>query len=75
MIQCIECPCGKIFAGAIEPHCYTDKDWQKDMRNYVSKGCKVSLKQSRTFELENCTCKDTNPESKIFVDKNQLSLF
>ena len=75
MIQCIECPCGKIFAGAVEPHCYTDKDWQRNMRKDVSKGCKVSLKEGNTFTLENCTCKNMNPANKEVTDLNQLSLF
>lgn len=70
MIQCIDCPCGKTFAAASEPFCYEDADWQREMRNYIKKGCKVKLVED--FSFENCTCKDMKPEQ---VDESQISLF
>lgn len=72
MRQCIECVCGKTFAACAEPYCYSDVDWQREMRSYVSKGCKVVLRDKNTLILENCTCKNFTPEE---TDKNQLKLF
>ncbi len=38
MIQVIKCKCGSIFAAAAEPHCYSDAEWQREMRKYIKKG-------------------------------------
>ncbi len=67
MIQAIKCPCGKVFAGCVEPYCYTESSWQKDVRKYIKKGCTVSTIESTP--LQECTCKDFKPESS-----NQLEL-
>ena len=55
--QTIACHCGKIFAGCMEPYCYTDKQWMKDVRKYALKGYTIGL-QPPGFKLEQCTCAD-----------------
>lgn len=58
-VQLIKCKCGKIFAACIEPDCYTDKVWLKNMRKYVIKGCSVEMaSSSKSFRFEKCTCND-----------------
>ena len=72
MVQCINCPCGKTFAACAEPYCYEDADWQKDMRNYVKKGCTVKMAEKQNWSFEKCTCPNMKP---VEVDKSQLSMF
>ena len=68
MIQCIKCKCGKIFAACLEPHCYTDSDWTKELAKYVKKGCTVEMKERGNWTMESCDC------DKKEVNNNQLSL-
>lgn len=72
MIQVTKCPCGKIFAGCAEPHCYSDKEYQRDTRNYLKKGCTVEMIESGkgNWKLEKCTCPNMKP-----ISKEQLPLF
>jgi len=72
MVQCINCPCGKTFAVCSEPHCYEDADWQKDMRNYIKKGCFVKTTERQNYLLETCTCPKMKP---VQEDKSQLEIF
>ena len=57
-IQIIKCnKCGVTFAACCAPECYTDKDWQKDVANYVKKGYDVDLIESGNgLTLEKCKC-------------------
>lgn len=72
MIQVIKCPCGKIFAACCEPECYSDAEWQKNMRGYVKKGCKPEMiEHGSGWEFEKCTCKNMKPAPK----EVQTSLF
>lgn len=67
LIQVIKCKCGKTFAACCEPECYTDKDWQKDVRNYVKKGCTVEMREAGQWNFERCTC--------VKQEEKELSLF
>ena len=71
MIQVIKCKCGSIFAAAAEPNCYSDAEWQREMRKYIKKGCTVEMTNNHEWKFEHCTCE--KPSKK--KDKNQLSLF
>ena len=66
--QVIICKCGAKFAACAEPFCYTEKDWQKDLRNYVNKGCTVEVIDCGSFKLESCKCNETK-------SVNELKLF
>lgn len=58
MIQMITCKCGSIFAACLEPDCYTDKDWIKNLAKYVKKGCTIKMISHNTgFQFEQCKCK------------------
>lgn len=55
MIQVIKYKCcGQVFAACHEPHCYTDKDWQRDLRKYVKEGHTVAMQDKCNFG--ECTC-------------------
>ena len=56
--QVIVCKCGAKFAACVEPHCYTEKDWQKDLRKYVNEGCTVEMVDCASFRFEKCRCKE-----------------
>ena len=71
MIQVIKCKCGKIFSACSEPECYTDEDYQKNLREDIKRGCTVEMVENGTWFFEKCTCENTTTE----IDKNQLSLF
>lgn len=71
MIQVIKYKCcGNIFAACREPDCYTDKEWLKDLKKYVERGCKVEMIQSgEGLKFKRCNCskeiKDKEPQNVI----------
>lgn len=49
--------CNKIYAVAVEPHCYTNKQWLKEVKQAVKDGDLIemlSLEESRNMEICNC---------------------
>lgn len=49
--------CNTIFAGAVEPHCYTDDEWINSLKDYVQKGCKVEyIEAGKGLKFEECRC-------------------
>lgn len=71
-VQVIKCKCGSIIAGCMEPDCYEDSDWQRDMRKYVRKGYTVGVVECANIKLERCKCKEVKNKEK---SESQLSLF
>lgn len=60
--------CGKVFAACVEPDCYTDSDWQKELRKYVLRGDVVDLIDSSTgLNLSKCEC-ETVKQEKVQQD-------
>lgn len=73
-IQCISCNGGKVFAACRVPECYTDAEWMKELRNYVSKkGCTVSVVDTGSFSFDSCECK-VSKECKLKIHPTQLAL-
>jgi hypothetical protein len=72
MIQIIKCKCGKTFAAATEPHCYSDADWQRDTRKYIKRGCTVEMVDHHEWKFEECVCETP---AKAKKNPNQLELF
>ncbi len=58
--------CNTIFASCVEPYCYTDDDWTKQLKIYAEEGRKIEIVTD--FRFEPCTCKPIE-------DVNQLELF
>lgn len=57
MVQVVKCQkCDSIFAACAAPFCYTDKEWQKDLRKYAKRGDKVDL-IATPIELKGCDCR------------------
>ena len=55
-IQVLICKCGSKYAACLEPYCYTDKDWLKDLSKHVKDGGTVEMIDSQTFTFEKCKC-------------------
>jgi hypothetical protein len=52
MIQIVKRKCcGSVFAACVEPDCYTDKDWLKNLKEYVNRGDKVEMIESGTLKF------------------------
>lgn len=66
-IQIIKCKCGKSFAACRVPECYSDADWQKEMRAYVKKGCTVELVDAGSWQIESCACEKEKKELSLFA--------
>lgn len=66
-IQVIKHPCcDKIFAACVEPDCYTDLDWVKELKKYVIQGKKVDLiEQGQGLQFGKCDCKEKQ-QPKLF---------
>ena len=61
MIQVVKYKCcGSGFAACVEPECYTNKDWLKNLKQYVKEGHKVEMVESFTFEI--CKCNEVKKE-------------
>jgi hypothetical protein len=60
--------CGKVYAACMEPRCYTNKDWLKDIKKAVKDGDKIEMLDTSSFQMDKCTC---NKEPIT----NQLDLF
>jgi len=39
----------------VEPECYTEKDWTKNLKEYAQQGHKVEMVES--FKFGECKCK------------------
>lgn len=72
-IQIIKCKCGEVFAACQEPECWTEKDWQKDIRKYVGEGCSVETVDRGTWSFGSCKCENESVQI-IPTDKTQLAL-
>lgn len=46
--------CDEIYAMCIEPHCYTSKDWQKDLKLAVKDGDRIEMVDLKDAKLGNC---------------------
>jgi len=70
MIQVIKYACcDKIFAACHEPHCYTDTDWLKNLKQYVRRGDKVEMIHGGNgLQMGQCECNE-------LVKSKDLNLF
>jgi hypothetical protein len=59
-IQVLVCKCGAKYAACVEPYCYTDKDWLKDLKKHIKEGGTVEMSDSESFTIEKCKCNDQN---------------
>lgn len=60
--QIVKCKCGVTFAACAEPNCYTDNQWQRDVREYIKKGCTVDAVEAKSIEFGDCKCLKTKQE-------------
>lgn len=71
--------CNGQFAACVEPHCYSDPDWMKDLRKYAKQGYRISvieLGNGKMFDHENgCPNAGTDRDELPKESKNQLQLF
>ena len=64
-IQVLICKCGSKYAACAEPHCYTNKDWLKDLKKHVKKGGIVEMMESQDFTFEECKCNEQNGQTRL----------
>ncbi len=64
MIQVIKYKCcDAIFAACVEPDCYIEENWLKDLKQYVKQGYRVEMVEN--FKFKKCNCENT-------IDKKQF---
>lgn len=63
--------CEVVFAACMEPYCYTEKTWTRDLAKYVKKGHKVEMIERGELEMGKCKCVKQDGVTAA----NQLSLF
>lgn len=67
MIQVVKKKCcGAIFAACLEPHCYTDKEWLKELKKYVNRGDKVEVIKKEDFKFGGCECDKIKKQEDLF---------
>lgn len=71
-IQVIKCKCGSTFSGCCEPECYTDKDYLKELKRYIEKGCTVDMVDKGKFDYQPCRC--NTPKEKEPENPSQLKI-
>lgn len=56
--QIVICKCGVAMAAASEPFCYNDKDWLKDLKQWIKRGYKIDLIEKKDFpdNFGKCKC-------------------
>lgn len=59
-IQVLKCKCGTKYAACVEPDCYEDNDWLKDLGKCLKEGGTVEMSDSESFRFEQCKCNDKN---------------
>ena len=57
-IQVLKCKCGAKYAACVEPDCYVDSDWLKDLGKCLKEGGTVEMSESETFRFEQCKCNE-----------------
>lgn len=64
--------CNTTYAACIEPHCYIDKDWLKDLRKSALRGDIVQMVESKDFAFRPCQCKskETDSQPNLFNSSN-----
>lgn len=64
MVQVVKYKCcDKVFAGCVEPYCYEDSDWMKDIRKYSKEGHLIQMIEQKDFEFGECLC---NKQPELF---------
>ena len=65
--QTITCKCGSVIAACVEPYCYTDAKWQRDVRKYAKQGYKINIIDCGDWKMAMCICKDPiDSQLKLF---------
>ena len=70
-IQVLLCKCGAKYAACIEPDCYIDNDWLKDLKKHIKDGGTVEMSDSESFRFEQCKCAEA--EYEISKEPNLFS--
>lgn len=69
LAQIARCRCGSIIGACVAPYCYEDKEWQKDLRNFIKQGCTTEyLPCDSSWRLGLCEC-------ALFTNKNVRDAF
>ena len=55
-IQVLVCKCGAKYAACVEPDCYEDSDWLKDLGKCLKDGGTVEIENEEEFKFTSCTC-------------------
>lgn len=55
--QAVFCKCGSLVAAAMAPHCYEDKEWQKDIRQFSKDGYEIKMVDPEVVRLTLSGCK------------------
>lgn len=56
--------CGEIFAACTEPECYTESDWQKNLREYAKRGEIIEIVESGSVRMSKCKCEKKETDSE-----------
>lgn len=73
MVQVIKYKCcDKVFAACIEPECYTEKTWLKELRKYVLRGDKVEVVDNASIDWGKCECKTKEPD--LFSEQGLIKI-
>ena len=69
MIQVVKRKCcGSVFAACIEPECYIDEEWLKNLRDYVNRGDTVELVEPGTFQFSGkCKCSEVGKTKQLNI--------
>ncbi len=59
-VQTIICKCGSMIAACLEPYCYQDEEWMKDVRSYSNRGYEIKMTTAGEGKanLKLCKCPD-----------------
>lgn len=63
--QALICKCGNIYAASLAPHCFTSKDFQKDVADAYKAGHTIKMIPADNIAFRKCQCPKPTPPAEI----------
>jgi hypothetical protein len=75
-VQVIKCKCGSVIAACLEPECYQEVEWMRELRRYSKEGYDIEMINKEDFKFGKCKCNNKeDTTTKQSISPKQLKLF
>ena len=63
--QAVFCKCKSLVAACMAPHCFEDREWQKDIRQFSKDGYEIKMVDPEEVRLTLSACKCESNQSEL----------